>query len=122
MELDSVSNWLGSDTSGCYHREERRIYVQAFVEAKLDEERFLKQKEKIKWLDVGDSNSAYFHKSVNDMNCDMVNTDGLFVKHVSGKSSINMVKPVSDEEIKAAMFSIGDDCAPGPDGFSSAFF
>ncbi|GKA12603.1 hypothetical protein Tco_0692149 [Tanacetum coccineum] len=48
-----------------------------------------------------------------DMNCDMVNTDGLFVKHVSGKSSINMVKPVSDKEIKAAMFSIGDDRAPG---------
>ncbi|GKA25788.1 hypothetical protein Tco_0711897 [Tanacetum coccineum] len=83
MELDSVSNWLGSDTSGCYHREERRIYVQAFVEAKLDEERFLKQKEKIKWK-VADS----------------------------GESSINMVKPVSDDEIKAAMFSIGDDRAP----------
>ncbi|GJS63488.1 trichome birefringence-like protein 3, partial [Tanacetum coccineum] len=36
---------------------------QAFNEAVLDEEQFLKQKAKIEWLDVGDSNSAYFHKS-----------------------------------------------------------
>ncbi|GJW03272.1 aspartic peptidase [Tanacetum coccineum] len=122
MELDSVQKALDLNPSDVYLREEEAIYVQAFVEAKLDEERFLKQKEKIKWLDVGDSNSAYFHKSVkcrnhrgridtilnsaneevagvnvadvfvshykmflgSDMNCDMVNTDGLFVKHVSG--------------------------------------
>nr|GEU73482.1 hypothetical protein [Tanacetum cinerariifolium] len=37
-------------------------------EAKLDEERFLKQKVKIKWLEVGDSKSAYFHKSVKSQN------------------------------------------------------
>nr|GEV55665.1 hypothetical protein [Tanacetum cinerariifolium] len=30
----------------------------------LDEERFLKQKAKIEWLAVGDSNTSYFHKSV----------------------------------------------------------
>ncbi|GJX67679.1 protein LAZ1 [Tanacetum coccineum] len=84
-------------------REDEAVYVQAFSEAKLDEERFLKQKAKIEWLEVGDSNSAYFHKKVRD-------------------SFSNMVRPVTDEEVKAAMFSIGDERAPGPDGFSSAFF
>nr|GFA02675.1 hypothetical protein [Tanacetum cinerariifolium] len=35
---------------------------------KLDEERFLKQKAKIEWLEVGDSNFAFFHKSVKSRN------------------------------------------------------
>lgn len=33
-----------------------------------------------------------------------------------------MVKPVINEEIKAAMFDIGKDKAPGPDGYTSAFY
>ncbi|GJX68191.1 hypothetical protein Tco_0303918 [Tanacetum coccineum] len=48
--------------------------------------------------------------------------DGLFLKKVSADSFSSMVRPVTDEEVKAAMFSIGDERAPGPDGFSSAFF
>lgn len=33
-----------------------------------------------------------------------------------------MVREVTNDEIKEAMFSIGNDRAPGPDGFTSAFF
>ncbi|GJY81166.1 protein LAZ1 [Tanacetum coccineum] len=33
-----------------------------------------------------------------------------------------MVRNVTNEEIKTAMFDIGDDRAPGPDGFTPAFF
>ncbi|GFS30621.1 hypothetical protein Acr_00g0012980 [Actinidia rufa] len=33
-----------------------------------------------------------------------------------------LIRPISDEEIKAALFSIGDDKAPGPDGYSSCFY
>ncbi|GJT03135.1 hypothetical protein Tco_0824304 [Tanacetum coccineum] len=129
-------------------------------EAKLVEEWFLKQKAKIEWLDVGDSNSAFFHKSVKSRNrssrievirgegdvdvlgslvadtfvshykdflgtsmaCDVLNTDGLFIKHISAGSRDQMVQIVTNEETKAAMFSIGENRAPGPDGFSLAFF
>ncbi|GKE44269.1 hypothetical protein Tco_1471553 [Tanacetum coccineum] len=42
-------------------------FCDAF-QAKLDEERFLKQKANIKWLDVGDSKSKYFHNSVKSQN------------------------------------------------------
>ncbi|GKB90550.1 reverse transcriptase zinc-binding domain-containing protein [Tanacetum coccineum] len=134
MELDPVQKALDLNPSDVCLREEEAIYVQAFVEAKLDEERFLKQKAKIKWLDVGDSNFAYFHMSVKCqnhrgridtiMNSANKEVTGMNVADVFvlGESSINMVKLVSDEEIKAAMFSIGDDRAPGPYGFSSAFF
>ncbi|GKF68961.1 putative RNA-directed DNA polymerase, eukaryota, reverse transcriptase zinc-binding domain protein, partial [Tanacetum coccineum] len=33
-----------------------------------------------------------------------------------------MVRPVTNEEIKKAMFDIGDDKAPGPNGYTSVFF
>ncbi|GJX74351.1 hypothetical protein Tco_0312946, partial [Tanacetum coccineum] len=160
FELDEVQKALDLNPNDLSLREDEAVYVQAFSEAKLDEERFLKQKAKIEWLEVGDSNSAYFHKSVksrihrsridvimnsdnievtgsnvadvfvshykmflgSDMVCDNLNMDGLFLKKVSADSFSSMVRPVTDEEIKAAMFSIGDERAPGPDGFSSAFF
>ncbi|KAJ9566105.1 hypothetical protein OSB04_002071 [Centaurea solstitialis] len=34
----------------------------------------------------------------------------------------HMIRPISDEEIRVAMFGIGNDKAPGSDGFSSKFF
>ncbi|GJU30084.1 sodium/hydrogen exchanger 6, partial [Tanacetum coccineum] len=33
-----------------------------------------------------------------------------------------MVRDVSNDEVKSVIFSIGDDRAPGPDGFTAAFF
>ncbi|GJY81253.1 hypothetical protein Tco_0494004 [Tanacetum coccineum] len=38
------------------------------IGSKLDEERFLKQKAKVEWFDVGDSNSAYFYKTIKSKN------------------------------------------------------
>lgn len=45
-------------------RDEEALYLNSFNQALLEEERFLKQKSKVTWLRVGDSNSAYFHKVV----------------------------------------------------------
>nr|GEV85863.1 hypothetical protein [Tanacetum cinerariifolium] len=102
-ELDEVQKALDLNPNDSNLREEEVIYVQAFNEAKMDEERFLKQKVKTKWLDVGDSNYAYFHKSVQSRNqrCRV---------------------EVTNVEIKEAMFDIRDDRAPGPEGYTSAFF
>ena len=41
---------------------------------------------------------------------------------VSEDQAVELIRPVLDEEIKAALFEIGDDKAPGPDGYSSCFF
>ncbi|GJV05570.1 hypothetical protein Tco_1343226 [Tanacetum coccineum] len=104
-ELDEVQKALDLDQNNQILREEEAMYVEAFNIAKLDEERFLKQKAKI-----------------DNMECEDLNIDGLFQNKVSGTSYLDMVRQVSDDEIKNAMFDIGDDKAPGLDGFTSAFF
>ncbi|GKB63570.1 putative RNA-directed DNA polymerase [Tanacetum coccineum] len=159
-ELDEVQKALDLNPTDSVLREEEAVYVHAFNEAKLDEERFLKQKAKVEWLQVGDSNSAYFHKSVKSRNqrcrievikdeqnviflglavpsafvshyemflgsamaCTNLNIEGLFTLKFSESSYLNMVRHVSDLEIKEAMFSIGDDRAPSPDGYTFVFF
>nr|GEX57492.1 MACPF domain-containing protein CAD1 [Tanacetum cinerariifolium] len=134
-ELDEVQKALDLNPSDPILREEESTYLQAFNEAKLDEKRFLKQKAKIDWLEEGDSNSAYFHKSIkcrnqrsrieailDSNNIQVTDCLGLFSKNVSADSASHMVRAVTNEEIKAAMFSIGDDKAPGPDGYTYAFF
>ena len=41
---------------------------------------------------------------------------------VSEDQASDLIRPVLDEEIEAAIFDIRDDKAPGPDGYSSCFF
>nr|GEW13022.1 hypothetical protein [Tanacetum cinerariifolium] len=160
VELDEIQKALDKSPSNSNIRDEEVVYINAFNEAKLDEERFLKQKAKIDWLDVGDSNSTYFHKAIKshnqrnrtesiinadnivcsgpgvqaafvhhyesflgtDMHCDELQCEGLFSKKISEASCSNMVRHISNEEIKLVMFSIGDDKSPRPDGYTSMFF
>ncbi|GKB92899.1 retrovirus-related pol polyprotein from transposon TNT 1-94, partial [Tanacetum coccineum] len=156
-ELDEVQKALDVNPADNNLRDEECAYVQAFNEAKIDEERFLKQKTKVDWLATGDSNSAYFHKSIkcrnqrsriesilnsenqqvpgslvhevfighyeqslgSSTNCQSLNMEGLFSKSVLVINTTNMIRVVTNKEIKAAMFDIGVDKAPGPDGFTS---
>ncbi|XP_022030899.1 uncharacterized protein LOC110931834 [Helianthus annuus] len=46
----------------------------------------------------------------------------LFSNVLSVDKACGMVRDVTDEEIKGAMFSIAGNKAPGPDGFTSVFF
>ena len=41
---------------------------------------------------------------------------------VSEEAWPDLVRPVTDEEIRDHVFSIGTDRAPGPDGYTSGFF
>ncbi|GKA46344.1 hypothetical protein Tco_0739227 [Tanacetum coccineum] len=53
-----------ADPSNANLRKEEAIYVQAYNDALITLEKFLKQKAKVEWLRLGDSNSAYFHKAI----------------------------------------------------------
>ena len=48
--------------------------------------------------------------------------DSLFSKKLDLVHAQEMIRVVTNEEIKAALFEIEDDKAPGPDGYSSKFF
>ncbi|KAJ9536543.1 hypothetical protein OSB04_un000295 [Centaurea solstitialis] len=54
------------------------------------------------------------------INPDMPNQ--FFVNTLSLAESLDMIRPISDADIRHAMFSIGNDKAPGSDGFSATFF
>ncbi|GJS60706.1 hypothetical protein Tco_0655490 [Tanacetum coccineum] len=54
--------------------------------------------------------------------CDMLDTEGLLRNKVSDAVASDMVRPISNEEIRCTMFDIGGDRAPRPDGFTSALF
>ncbi|KAJ9536724.1 hypothetical protein OSB04_un000109 [Centaurea solstitialis] len=46
----------------------------------------------------------------------------LFYNPLSLGESLDIIRPITDGEIKDALFGIGNDKAPGSDGFSSKFF
>ncbi|GKA07497.1 RNA-directed DNA polymerase, eukaryota, reverse transcriptase zinc-binding domain protein [Tanacetum coccineum] len=52
----------------------------------------------------------------------VANPKGLFNKKLTKREADFMVRDVSDIEVKDAIFGIGDDKAPGPDGFIATFF
>ncbi|KAJ9540805.1 hypothetical protein OSB04_027311 [Centaurea solstitialis] len=45
-----------------------------------------------------------------------------FTSSLSLSESLHMIRPITDEEIRWAVFHIGNDKAPGPDGYTSKFF
>ncbi|XP_042056346.1 uncharacterized protein LOC121800923 [Salvia splendens] len=57
-------------------------------------------------------------KEPEPINVDIIRQDPL----VSEEDSRDLVRAITVEEIKEALFDIGNDKAPGPDGYSSAFF
>lgn len=45
-----------------------------------------------------------------------------FQTRVTEEMNLDLIRSVTSEEIESAMFDIGSDRAPGPDGFSAAFY
>nr|GEY43989.1 hypothetical protein [Tanacetum cinerariifolium] len=48
--------------------------------------------------------------------------DLMFIKKLDVVEASNMIKDITDKEIKEAMFDIDNDKAPGPNGYTSCFF
>nr|XP_043611669.1 uncharacterized protein LOC122583315 [Erigeron canadensis] len=158
-KLDVAQISIDHDPFDPLLHEHEVVCLKDFHQARLDEERFLKQKAKIEWLEVGDANSAFFHRSqkcknhrsrievIKDMNgvlheggdaplalvhyknfLGMEDTNSLafpydiFQRTLSQSRANSMVRSILDDEIRIAMFHIGEDKAPGPDGYTSASF
>lgn len=61
-ELDDIQYALDKNPDNKELRLKESSILKAFNDACLDEELFLQQKAKIKWLKEGDGNTGYFHK------------------------------------------------------------
>ncbi|GJT28124.1 hypothetical protein Tco_0908399 [Tanacetum coccineum] len=53
---------------------------------------------------------------------DIISSETLFRRKLSPDVADKMISSISDAEIKRSMFDIDDSKAPGPDGFTTAFF
>nr|GEX47357.1 hypothetical protein [Tanacetum cinerariifolium] len=121
IELDVVQKALDLNPTDSYLREEESVYLKAFNEAKLDEER-IEVVVNSDNIEVSVSHvskvfvSHYEQFLGTSMECNELNVEGLFSKSISATTSSNMVCGITNDEIKAAMFDISDDKAPGPDG------
>ncbi|GKD20453.1 RNA-directed DNA polymerase, eukaryota, reverse transcriptase zinc-binding domain protein [Tanacetum coccineum] len=112
-------------------KEKLSSILQEYNEAIIDEEKLLAQKaknfrvcdDKGKWFEgdtvVAEQFVKHFEKFLGN-NGDAVHInslDELFINKLTKSEAELMVKDITDEEIKEAIFGIGNDKALGPDGF-----
>ncbi|GJR27858.1 zinc knuckle CX2CX4HX4C containing protein [Tanacetum coccineum] len=88
-----IMGWNRNDVDGCHLSNEQVIHTPYLVE---DGEK-------------GSETSNF-------------NYANLFNVRINDQDAQDMVREISDQEVKDAIFSIGDDKSPGPDGFTAAFF
>ncbi|GJQ98638.1 RNA-directed DNA polymerase, eukaryota, reverse transcriptase zinc-binding domain protein [Tanacetum coccineum] len=137
-QVNAIQIKIDADPNNKVPRLEEIRVLKEYKEASEDEEKLLVQKVKVNWLEEGDRNSAYFHKvlktkqnrsrilticdekGVSPDVCKINKKDGLiFSKTVSEENAVKMIREVSEKEIKAALFDIEDNKAPGTDGYTS---
>ncbi|GJS26999.1 RNA-directed DNA polymerase, eukaryota, reverse transcriptase zinc-binding domain protein [Tanacetum coccineum] len=74
--------------------------------------------------EVADQFVLHFQKKIGQ-SCEVKGIDdceSLFYNSLNADEALSLVKDVSSNEIKDALFDIGDNKAPGPDGYSFMFF
>ncbi|GJY01145.1 hypothetical protein Tco_0359297 [Tanacetum coccineum] len=126
VELDKVQVDLDADPFNTSLREDEAAYVQAFNDALIMEEIFLKQKSENRMV-TGDqvANVFVLHYETflgQEGNTSNLDTHNLFSTKLDPEVALDMVRHITPKEVKDAIFLMGNDKAPGPDGFAAAFF
>jgi hypothetical protein len=67
-DLASIQEQVHQDHNNKELREKERATLDQFVSIKKDSFSFLQQKAKIRWMQMGDDNTAYFHRSLKIQN------------------------------------------------------
>lgn len=74
---------------------------------------------------IGQATEEYFQKLFTTTRDDAFNYNDVFNNfsaRVTEEMNEDLTKPVTEEEVRKAVFSIGPNKAPGPDGFTGAFY
>ncbi|XP_043696723.1 uncharacterized protein LOC122647366 [Telopea speciosissima] len=118
--LASIQLRLHSDLhNGSLAVEEKEISSElASVLAR--EESFMKQKSRIKWLDLGDSNTAYFHRSVK-ARANANSISQLYLPDGSLVTRVNGIKDLAVQHFKDLFSSHQVDHSPIPDHLLNKF-
>ncbi|XP_071697168.1 uncharacterized protein [Rutidosis leptorrhynchoides] len=96
-------------------RNEASSILKQYESAKVDELILLQQKAKLHWLT---SSTFLGHNG----NCRPIEDLGdIFTKKLTSLEAKNMVTPITDDEVKTALFDIDDNKASSPDGYSPVF-
>ncbi|XP_050233116.1 uncharacterized protein LOC126681613 [Mercurialis annua] len=122
--LEKLQNDIQKDPLNNHLLEEERAVAFYLMFLLRSKESFYKQKSRIQWLQLGDSNTKYFHNSIKQRR---VRSSIPLLKldlgtRVSEEESSLLMRSISEEEVKSTVFSIGSDKAAGPDGYNSFFF
>ncbi|GKD93483.1 hypothetical protein Tco_1373320, partial [Tanacetum coccineum] len=131
LELERVQTLMVNDSHNSVLGENEIACLKAYKDAMKDEES-INRIESVEDMNgavfsgdqVGDQFVKYFQGVLGDSRMvePIVDPNTLFCKRLSLEDYEFMVRMVTNEEIKAVIFAMNDDKAPGPDGFSSKFF
>nr|GEW90266.1 hypothetical protein [Tanacetum cinerariifolium] len=134
-ELNIVQIELDKDPHNVKLKEDEMVFNSAYREAVIDEEKGRLNRSRI--ITVSDElGRVYQDEEVVGQfvshfqsflgTCDEVfpikEPDGLFYKKLEPEIALNIVREVSNDEVKAALNDINDNKAPRPNGFTSRFF
>ncbi|KAG6488350.1 hypothetical protein ZIOFF_049593 [Zingiber officinale] len=109
-----------------------RSECQAHLFRVLDmEEDFWKQRAAIRWMGEGERNTKFFHSTVQKKRAELLTGEtvdstavdaDLIPTLVSTEDNLMLAALPSAEEVKQVVWSMCQDSAAGPDGFSVAFY
>ncbi|PNX70974.1 hypothetical protein L195_g057930, partial [Trifolium pratense] len=113
---------------------EEKLASAQYEDALNRQEVYWKEKARVNWHLEGDRNTKYFHRiakiksstkfinSLQDGEHDSSLAEEVIPNLVTEETNALMTMLPSHDEIKAAVFALNKDSAPGPDGFGAFFF